>query len=420
MASRPNHIEKDKLAELLQPVILGADYSAYAYVRAFWEAYRVKPLILGCYEVKAISKTRFATYRVIEGLDTQEKLLEVLPGLGEELCAAGRVPFLVTCGDFYARIVSRHKAMLEQWFYTPVVDFPTLDFITQKENFYRACDEIGVRYPTTRFLDCSDTSAEADDSGFTYPLVAKPSNSAAYHYVDFPDQQKVFFVQDRAELVRIYRALQNSSYDESLIVQELVPGDDDRLYALYTYADANSDPVFTVCGHVGLEDHHPGAIGNAVVIAPERNPQMEEAAARFMKHTGYRGMGCFDVKVDPRDGSYRFLEMNTRPGRSSWIVLLAGINFARIQVEETILGIAPEPVEPRDDWVYVGVPKRVVAAYMAEGPFKQRVLAAYGNGQAHPALSWSEDRLAQRFWSSVNYWHQVSKFNRHFPAAQRS
>ncbi len=420
MASRPEHIEKDRLASIIQPVILGADYSAYAYVRAFWEAYGVKPIILGCYAVKAISKTRFATYRVVEGLDTEERLLPELRTLGEELCSAGRAPFLVTCGDFYARIISQHKAELEQWFYTPVVDFPTLDFVTQKENFYKVCDEIGVRYPKTRFLDCSDTQAAVDDSGFTYPLVAKPSNSAAYHYVDFPDQQKVFFVQERAELERIYRELQNSAYDESLIVQEFVPGGDEQLYAVYTYADSNSDPVFTICGHVGLEDHHPGAIGNAVVIAPEPNAEIEEAAARFMKRVGYRGMGCFDVKVDPRDGSYRFLEMNTRPGRSSWLVLLAGINFARIQVEQTMLGVEPEPIAPQGGWVYVGVPKRVVAKYMTDCPFKERVLAAYDSGEAHPALSWEADCLAQRFWSSVNFWHQVTKFDTYFPKPDKA
>ncbi len=420
MASRPEHIEKDRIAELIQPVILGADYSAYAYVRGFWEAYHVKPIILGCYAVKAISKTRFASYRVVEGLDNPDTLLSELSKLGEELCAAGRVPFLATCGDFYARIISQNKALIEQWFYTPVVDFPTLDFITDKENFYKVCEEIGVAYPKTRFLDCSVADADADDSGFTYPLVAKPSNSAAYHYVDFPDQHKVFYVQEHAELARIYRELQNSSYNESLIVQEYVPGGDDQLFALYFYADANSDLVFCICGHVGLEDHHPGAIGNAVVIAPESNPQMVEAAARFIKRTGYHGMGCFDVKIDPRDGSYRFLEMNTRPGRSSWIVLLSGINFVRMQVEETVLGISPEPVVPGEDWVYVGVPKRVIAKFMEGSPFKQRVLAAFDKHEAHFALRWDDDCLAQRFWSSVNYWHQVSKFDKYCPLPEKA
>lgn len=419
MASRPENVTQSQLSRLLQPVILGADYSAYAYVRGFWEAYGVRSTILGSFDIKSISRTKFADYQVVAGLDEPDTLLSTLRDLGERLCAAGKLAFLVTCGDFYARIVSEHKAELEQWFYTPVVDYAVLDFVTQKQNFYETCEKIGMSYPKTRYLDCADASAEVDDAGLSYPLVAKPSNSAAYHYAEFEGKQKVFIVQTPEELRRIYRALQGSCYDKSLIVQEFIPGDDSHMYAVYAYADKDSNPVFMVCGHVGLEDHHPQAIGNAVAIAPERCPEVEAAAARFLKEVGYHGMCCFDAKFDARDGSYRFLEVNARPGRSSWLVLLSGINFAQIQVEDVVLGKTPEPREPRQDWVYVGVPKRVLARCMAAGPLKDRVLAAYNNGQAHFALDWGKDGLAQRLWAYINYFHQITKFEKYLPTPRK-
>lgn len=419
MATRPSSVTPEQLPQLLQPVILGADYSAYAYVRAFWEAYEVRSLIYASFDVKSISRTRFAKYRVVDGIDREEVLLSTLEALGEELCASGRVGFLVTCGDFYARIVSQHKSELERWFYTPVVDFDVLDFVTQKENFYRVCDQIGMPYPKTRYLDCADSDAQVDDEGFRYPLVAKPSNSAAYHYAEFDGKKKVFIVQTPEELRRIYAALKASCYNESLIVQEFVPGGDSHMYAVYAYANEDSDPVFMICGHVGLEDHHPEAIGNAVAIAPERNDEVYAAVARFMKKVGYHGMGCFDAKYDERDGSFRFLEMNTRPGRSSWLVLLAGINYARMQVEETVLGSRLTLATPSDDWVYVAVPRRVIARCMPAGALKERFLAAYVSGSARFALGWNADSISQRFWAHVNYLHQVSKFKRYLPEGDR-
>ena len=422
MASRPEHVTEKDLATSLQPVILGADYSAYAYVRAFREAYGARSIIYGSSDVKSISRTRFAEYRVVEGFDEPEVLLSTLAALGEELCAAGRVPFLVTCGDFYARIVSQHKSELERWFYTPVVDFDVLDFVTQKENFYRVCEEVGVPYPKTRFLDCSDPSARADDAGFTYPLVAKPSNSAAYHYAEFPGKKKIFIVETPDELRRIFDDLKRSCYDESLIIQEFVPGGDSHMYAIYLYADANSNVVFSVCGHVGLEDHHPGAIGNAVAIVPEPNAEVEAAAARFVKRVGYHGMGTFDAKWDARTGEFKFLEMNARPGRSSWFVLLAGINFARIQVEDVVLGRAPAPVTPRDDWAYVAVPRKVIERCMPAGPLRDRILASYRNKTASFALDWrgGHDALEQRLWAYINYFHQVQKFEKYLPDGDAS
>lgn len=422
MARRPEGVDAASLPQLIQPVILGADYSAYAYVRAFREAYGARSRIYASFDVKSISRTRFADYRVVADFDTEEVLLATLEAAGEELCEAGRVPFLVTCGDFYARIVSEHKAELERWFYTPVVDFAVLDLVTQKENFYRICDEVGVAYPKTRFLDCSDARAAADDSGFSYPLVAKPSNSAAYHYAEFDGKKKVYYVDEPSELRRVYSELQRSCYDESLIVQEYVGGGDSHMHAVYLYADADSNVSFCVCGHVGLEDHAPGAIGNAVAMVGEKNPELEAAAARFVKRVGYHGMGTFDAKWDERSGEYKFLEMNARPGRSSWIVLLAGVNFAQVQVEDVVLRRAPGRLEVSTDWVYVAVPRRVIERCMPAGPLKERILAAYRDGSASFALRWrgGGDSLSQRLWASVNFYHQVSKFERYLPDGDAS
>lgn len=413
-ATRPENVSAEELPRIIQPVILGADYSAYAYIRAFWEAYHVRPIVVGRDDIKAVSKSRFCDYRVMPGIDHEDHLMEVLGQLGTELCEAGRLAFLVGCGDFYARIISREKDTLEQWFYTPYIAFELLDYITQKENFYKVCDECGIAYPMTRLFDCADPSVQMDDTGFRYPLVAKPSNSAAYHYAEMPDKRKVFYVESRDELLRIFDNFQRSNYDHDLILQEFIPGGDDQLHAVYAYANRHSDPVFLIDGHVALEDHYPEAIGNAVAIVPEHNEGVLEPAARFMKHVGYTGMGCFDAKYDQRDGTYRFLEMNTRPGRSSWLVLLSGINYAKLMVEDVVLGVDPEPVTPRDDWAYLAVPQAVIRRYVPESPLKDRLMAAYGNGQASFPMGWREDSLAQRFWADVNYQHQVQKFRRYF------
>lgn len=162
----------------------------------------------------------------------------------------------------------------------------------------------------------------------------------------------------------------------------------------------------------------PGAIGNAVIIAGEDNPELALAAARFMKKVGYRGMGTFDVKRDPVDGSYRFLEMNTRPGRSSWIVLLAGVNFARLQVEKTICGIEPKPQKVSNDWYYGAVPFKVAQRYMPEGDFKKEILAAYKAKKASFALDIPDDDPMQRLWAWVHYYHQVKKYEKFFPKGE--
>ncbi len=410
---RPCPPEERDLPRVLQPVIVGADFCGYAYIRCFYEAYGVRSLMLGTADIKSVARSRFADYQVVEGFDTEDVFLKKLAEVGDSIIASGRVPFLVGCGDHYARIISRNKPQLEERFYVPYIDFELLDRITQKESFYKICDKIGIPYPATVFLDCSDLAASANDGGFAYPLIAKPSNSAAYHYAKIPNKKKVFLIKNRQELEEVYENLQKSSYDRSLIVQEYVPGDDTQIRILSAYVDSHSNPVFMVGGRVILEDHAPGAIGNPAIIVPERNQRVLDDALRFMQHVGYTGMANFDVKYDERDGSYRFFEINTRPGRSSFFVYQAGINFAKIQVDDVLLGKRMEPISASKPFVYTTVPPLVVKKSVTDDALREDVLSAFKDGRAHFPLFWDKDRLAQKFWASVNYYHQISKFQKY-------
>lgn len=410
---RPARPEERDLPRVLAPVILGSDFCCYAYIRCFWEAYGVKPIVLASADIKSV-RSAFCDFRVIAGIDQPEVLLPELERLGDELIAQGKIPFLVGCGDHYARQVSEHKQQIEERWYTPYLDFELLDDITQKERFYQICEEIGIPYPKTVFLDCGDKTAQVDDGGFTYPVIAKPSNSAAWHYAEFPGQKKVYLIRSREELEALYRQLQDTSYDKLLIVQEFIPGDDTQIRILSTYVDAACEPVFMVGGRVVLEDHSPTAIGNPAVIVSEQLDQVSEDALRFMRHVGYRGMANFDVKFDERDGTYKFFEINTRPGRSSMFVHQAGVNFAQVQVDDVLMGKRVPRITKTEPFIYTTVPPYVVKRSVYDPAIRKQVLDGFKTGVTRYALDWPQDCARQRFWSKVTYYHQIDKFRKYF------
>lgn len=410
---RPARPAQSDLPRVLAPVILGSDFCCYSYIRCFWEAYGAKPIVLASADIKSV-RSRFCDYRVIPGIDRAEVCLPELERLGDELIAAGKVPFLVGCGDHYARLVSENKSQIEERWYTPYLDFELLDDITQKERFYEICEEIGVPYPKTVYLDCSDKTATVDDGGFMYPLIAKPSNSAAWHYAEFEGQKKVYLIHSREQLEALYKQLQETSYDKLLIVQEFIPGDDTQIRILSSYLDADGDPVFMVGGRVMVEDHSPTAIGNPAVIVSEQLDAVSDDALRFMRHVGYRGMANFDVKYDERDGKYKFFEINTRPGRSSDFVRQAGINFAQVQVDDVLMGEKRARISNAKPFIYTTVPPYVVKRSIDDDAIRRQVLDGFRTGLTHYALDWDKDRLGQRFWSKVTYYHQIDKFRKYF------
>lgn len=407
------------VARRLQPVLLGGDILTYTWVRCFNQTYGLGSIVLAASDAKAISRSKFTDYRVVEGIDQEDVCVEALMRLGEELGRAGKVPLVLGTGDWYARALSEHKAELSEHYVVPYIDFSLLDEITQKERFYAICSELGIPYPRTWAFDCADKAAKIPAESFSYPLIAKPSNSARYHYADIPGKKKVYTIGSPAELVSLYQALQASSYDRELIVQDRVPGPDDALRSVTCFSDADGNVRVWSTGRVLLEDHAPTAVGNPVCIMLERNDGIAAQAARFLKRVGYRGFSNFDVKYDARDGSYRFFEVNTRPGRNSFYMCLGGANIAKLVVDEYVLGRQTPVQVACDKGLYTVVPRTVVRRYVADKDARRRALSLFDQGKARNPMFYHADSLAHGFWARLQYLNQIRKFRRYMGAPGR-
>ncbi len=406
--------DEDDIRTRLVPVVLGADILGYTFVREFHELYGLTSIVLATEDVKATSRSRFSDYRVLgSDIEDADFLLAYLADLGREFAAGGKVGILVGSGDWYARVLSEHKEELERWFVVPYIPFDLLDQLTQKEYFYRLCEELSIPSPKTWTFDCSDPDAVIPAETFTYPLIAKPSNSAVYHYAEFPGKKKIFEVETAEELMGIFEAMKASSYDRELVIQDFIPGEDDGLRTISIFTDANADPVMTCSGQVVLQDHSPFAIGNPVLILSDRAEKPIADACRLLKHVGYHGFANFDVKFDPRDGSYKFFEVNTRPGRNSFYVTLGGVDFVRLIVEEFVLGGVCHGGDATRDFSFACVPPMVVRKTVKDPALRERALETYRSGLATYPMYYRKDGLAQRFWAMTMYYNQIRKFKKY-------
>ena len=406
------HDEGD-LREHLQPVCVGASILGYSYARCFVEAYGIKPILISGIDVKVTSSSRFCEYRLVPGIEDESVLVPYLCNLGRQLEQQGKCGLLQGSVDWNARIISAHKEELSQWFVVPYIDFDLLDRITQKEEFYRICDQLGIAYPRTWYLDCSDKDYQLDTSAFPYPLIAKPSNSAAYDLLEFPGKKKIYEIETPDELRRAFDAVRSSGYDHKLIVQDFVPGDDDAIRSLTTFSDAQGNVRVVAGGRVVLQDHSPLALGNPVCILSEKVQKIVDDATRFVKHVGYHGYANFDIKYDSRDGSYRFFEVNTRPGANTYYVTLGGVNFVKPIVEDWVLGRELPYQEAYDPYVYTLIPKKIVQRTVADEALRDQVLSMYASGQAHSPLFCSKDTLKHQIWARLMWDCQVSKFKKY-------
>ncbi|MBQ6394766.1 MAG: hypothetical protein IJH87_00260 [Atopobiaceae bacterium] len=399
--------------ERLQPVVLGADILGYTFVREFHRLYGLTSIVLATADVKVTSTSRFCDYRIVENVDSEAGLLPYLRELGPQIVRDGKVPFLIGCGDWYARILSQNKPELEQWFVVPYIDFDLLDEITQKERFHEICEELEIDIPKTWLFNCADPSVTLDPYGFTYPLIAKPSNSARYHYAEFPGKKKIFEVETPEELATIFKNIQASSYDRDLVVQDFIPGGDDGLHSVTLFCDDEGDCRMACMGQVVLQDHAPSAIGNPVVTRSKWVDSVIEQASRFCKHVKYHGFANFDVKYDPRDGSYKFFEVNTRAGRNTFYVNLGGCDFVRLYIEDYVLGHEIDRIKADKPFLYACVPPVVVRKTVQDDTLRNEVLAMYKSGLAQFPLFYEKDSIAHWFYSELTYFNQIRKFKKY-------
>lgn len=357
------------------PVILGGDIGAYSLARAFHEAYGIMPLVLSQADCHMCGDSSILVNRVVPHLERPAVLLSTLANTAERF--GNRPLLLLGCGDWYVRLIVENRAVLEKSFIIPYIGEDLLNRLTEKDRFYALCAEVGVPVPRTVVFDAS---ADGDDPAsvtlpFPFPVVAKPASSAAYHYADFAGKQKVFFLRDATELRATLAAVQSSRYEGKLLIQETIPGDDTSMRILTTYSDQNGKVRFASFGQTLLEDMRPMGVGNPLAIVSRTDETIVTEAARLLEAVGYTGFANFDIKVDPRDGSHYFFEINTRLGRSNYYVTAAGDNAARWLMDDLVLGRPlPEGLTvARGESLYTVAPKAILLDYIRDDALRREV-----------------------------------------------
>ncbi|MEI2826602.1 MAG: carboxylate--amine ligase [Dermatophilaceae bacterium] len=397
-----------------RPVILGADITAYSLVRTFYEAYGVKSLVVNMSDTPVIGYSELSEHVMVPNFHDLDVFRTALVEVGEKYGkAAGKKLLILGCGDWYVRMLVENRELLEPYFEIPYIDLELLDQLVLKDQFYAILDRLDIPYPRTVVYDC--VTRELPDFDFTYPIVAKPASSALYHYAEFPGKKKVFILDSREELMTMLDNLATSSYDYKFLIQEFIPGDDTNMRVLTCYSDRDAKVRFGSVGHTLLEEHVPSAIGNPCAIISTSEDQLVHQAQRFLEDVGYTGFSNFDIKYDPRDGSFRFFEINVRLGRSNYYVTGAGHNVAEWMVRDLI---RHEPMDglliSRTEHLFTFVPKYVIKTFVRDRALRDKALALFAAGRwSDPQLYRPDLSLKRRAYLAAYGLNQIKKFYRY-------
>ncbi|MFI2751860.1 carboxylate--amine ligase [Cellulomonas sp. P22] len=398
-------------------VVLGGDVGGYSLARAFHEAYGGRTIVVSTVPTVPLRYSRIVENVVASRMDEPEEVLGVLQEIADR--NPDRALLLLGTADWHVRTIAALRDRLPAAYVVPYVEMHVLDRVTSKVAFAALCAEHGVDHPTTVVHDVRGL-VMPDTSGLQFPVVAKPEDATGYHRVDFPGKRKVYpDVADEAELHALLAQVRDAGYTGSFLIQDRIPGDDTGMRVLTTYSDRSGRVRFASFGHVLLEEHTPGALGNPVGIITDRDDAVVAQAVRLLEVIGWTGFANFDLKYDPRDGRTVFFELNPRLGRSHAYVTASGHNTAQMYVREYVEGL--DPLDGPDVWAQEQhltslVPATVLLRYLPS-TLRALVRRLIRRGRASNPLWYHAERDPRR-WAVVALAqaNHLRKFRQHHPS----
>jgi D-aspartate ligase len=395
-------------------LIIGSDVNAYYMARCTHEAYNKKAYML----IK--DKLAFTTYSKIinhiynDKIWNEKDFVDAVNGFASK--HSDKKILVISSNETYAQFLVKNK----NHFYDNVVfNYPSLNILESlinKEKFYKTYDNSVLSLPKTIYVDLSKYNN--DKLNITFPVIVKPANVVLYNHVNFVGKEKIYKLNNESELSDTLSLIKSSNYDDTLIVQEYIPGDDSYLFDSVVYCDKKGKVKLLSFAQIGLQEHNPNMIGNAAVLINGYNSfginsdKMVSCIRDFMESISFHGFAEFDLKYDYRDKKFKVLEINARQGRCSYYISKAGFNLVKTMVDDLILKKELKYQYIDKKVMLSFVTKSIIKKYISNQDFKKEALKMY-KSSCNP-LIYNKDKSVMRYLlylkRNKNYANSYAKY----------
>ncbi len=309
-------------------VILGANfYTALGAIRTLGR-HGIKVFALDYDFSKAYALSSRYVYRKILCPDInrdEAALAEFLLKLGSQF---DQPPVLMASADNYALLISRYAEELSPYYLFPDNPPGLLEKVINKKSLYQLAQEKGLQMPLTFFLNDRAAIKEVAEK-IPYPCIVKPTISHQFVKVF---RAKCLKISDAAGLIEGLEQARAAGLE--VMVQEIIPGFDDRMYCFDVYVNGEGRATHTLVAQKLRQ--FPANFGSSTLTHQVHDQEIMELGLEYIGKIDYRGYGEIEFKRHPETGKLYMIEINARLSTLNILFDLCGVEFTHIMYRDLI------------------------------------------------------------------------------------
>ena len=247
----------------------------------------------------------------------ERNFLEFLIQLGTKKGLIGWVIF--PTDDETVFFLSKHREELKKIFRVTTPEWNVVKYVYNKKLSYPMAEKVGLPIPETFYPERIEDLPSFD---LSFPVIIKPAVMRNFFR---KTGKKVLQARNWDELKAMYRKATEIIEPSEILIQERIPDVANHLYSFC--------PLFKnkkVLGRVIAQRirQHPMDFGHASTLVTTVNiPELEILGTHFLSAINYYGLCEVEFIQDPRDGKFKFLEVNPRIWGWHTIAVRAGVNL---------------------------------------------------------------------------------------------
>jgi len=276
-------------------------------------------------------------------------------------------PVLIPTADKFVLPLNDYADELLNYFHFTKPGDNLLRKLTSKKYSYELAVKYGFPAPKTCFVK-DNYDIENFVKNVEFPCILKPEFPESWRtgfLEKFCESEKVIIVNSSDELFSKYDTIKK--YDDRVIVQEIIQGNDSNLHYFVSYLDKNQNCIGSFTGI--KERIAPVHFGSASYVNIVYNEKLEAMSVEWLKKLKFWGISGVEVKKDIRDNIFKLIEVNPRFGLWDEVGTKFGIDVAMMSYNE-LLNKKPVPVQNKNTnirWISVHRDIRASAEYVSKG-----------------------------------------------------